>query len=436
MDMLPRRKFLELTALSAAVTACAVNPVTGERQLMLMSPSQEIRLDQTQAPLQFSADYGVIQQDGVNDYLNTVGMKMASRSDRPDMPYSFRAVNASYLNAYAFPGGSIAMTRGLLVQLDNEAELAAVLGHEVGHVSARHTAQRMTQQTLSGLFLAGVSQVVAEHNPDYGELARTLGGIASGALLAKYSRDDERQADQLGMKYMVTAGYNPEGMVGVMDVLRRQANSQPSVIEQMFASHPMSEERFRTAKQRAAQEYPGKTDLPLYRERFMDQTAPVRKLKPTIEKLQLANQALASENPGRARELAQEAVRMSPQDYAARVILGSALLTKQQFAAARSQFNEATDIYPKEARAHQLAGVTDLQRKDYDAAVAQFQTCRKLLPQDPNGLFLLGYSHEGAGNRQQAAQNYYSYLQQVNQGQQAQYAQKKLVEWGVLKSAQ
>ena len=126
-----RRRFIRagaMTAVAVALGGCAKNPVTGQSQLMLVSETQEITMDKQAAPHQFSADYGPVQDGAVNSYVDGVGQRLAATSHRPDMPYSFRVVNANYVNAYAFPGGSIACTRGILLDMDNEAELAALLG--------------------------------------------------------------------------------------------------------------------------------------------------------------------------------------------------------------------------------------------------------------------------------------------------------------------
>ena len=127
------------------ITGCATNPVTGKRQLMIISEDQEIAVDKENSPHQFSTDYGALQDKTLNEYIDRAGKRIAARTHRPDMPYSFRGVNATYINAYAFPGGSIACTRGILLALDNEAELAGLLGHELGHVNARHTGARMSK---------------------------------------------------------------------------------------------------------------------------------------------------------------------------------------------------------------------------------------------------------------------------------------------------
>ena len=161
-----RRTFLRLSSLAAGgvLTGCAVNPVTGRRQLMLMSREEEIALDQAHSPHQFSADYGAVQETALNEYITEVGLTLAGISHRTNMPYSFRTVNAVYVNAYAFPGGSIAVTRGILLSLEDEAELAALLGHEIGHVNARHTAERMTKQMLLGAALYLGTAAIATKN--------------------------------------------------------------------------------------------------------------------------------------------------------------------------------------------------------------------------------------------------------------------------------
>ena len=145
-----RRQFLYLSSMAAAgaVLSCATNPVTGESQFMLVSEQQEIAMDKQHSPHQFSADYGTTQDRRLNSYVDGVGRRLAALSHRPQMPYSFQVVNANYVNAYAFPGGSIAATRGILLELDNEAELAALMGHELGHVNARHTAEVMSKGWL------------------------------------------------------------------------------------------------------------------------------------------------------------------------------------------------------------------------------------------------------------------------------------------------
>ncbi len=244
-----RRDFLFMTAGAAAAwcAGCATNPVTGRKQLMLVSESEESALDRRNAPHQFSADYGASQQPSLNDYLAQICQDLAAHSHRPRRPYRCRGVNATYVNAYTFPAGSMAITRGMLLAMGSEAELAAVLGHEIGHVCARHTAGNITRSMLTGMLMAGVNAYVQSQHGEYANIAAGVGMVAGGAWLARYSRDDERQADALGLEYMTRAGYNPAGCIALMDILRQLSGNKPGLLELMFATHPMSENATRTA---------------------------------------------------------------------------------------------------------------------------------------------------------------------------------------------
>ena len=188
---LTRRDFMKLAALAAVSTAagCAANPVTGQSQLMLMGEGEEVQVDRVNSPHQFSADYGVTQDAALNAYVSGVGMALARSTHRSHMPYNFNVVNATYVNAYAFPGGSIAITRGILAELDNEAELAGLIGHELGHVNARHTAARMSKSRLLGTLVGGASIIAGAASQTLGNLAGTVGGLGASLLLARYSRE-------------------------------------------------------------------------------------------------------------------------------------------------------------------------------------------------------------------------------------------------------
>ena len=213
---LSRREFIYLGSASALalVAGCATNAVTGRKELMLVSEAQEISQDRQAAPHQFSADYGPVRDAALNAYVASVGQKVAAVSHRPGMPYSFHVVNAVYVNAYTFPGGSVVVTRGMMLQLKNEAELAAVLGHEIGHVNARHTARAMTWGMMGSLVVAGASAYAGGKNADYGTLAAGIGQLAEGALLARYSRANEREADELGLATWSRRATAPTGWSG------------------------------------------------------------------------------------------------------------------------------------------------------------------------------------------------------------------------------
>ena len=242
-----RRNFLQGCAATAVTLAgvglfqgCAIDPVTGKQQLMLMSRDQEISIDRQQSPFQFSSDYGVTQDEGLNQYVSQVGSAMLPRVHRPDMPYNFQVVNATYINAYAFPGGSIAITRGILLSLENEAELASLIGHELGHVNARHSAEQQSKGQISSILVAGLSVAAETQGAGLGDWAQKLGGLSQGLFLSKYSRDNEREADALGHQYMAQSGYSSRGFTGLMEMLNDLNTSKPSTTQMLFATHPMS----------------------------------------------------------------------------------------------------------------------------------------------------------------------------------------------------
>jgi len=432
---LTRRDFLWLTCIAGTSFAvgCMVNPVTGKQQLMLVSKDQEIALDRESSPHQFTADYGAVQDKELNQYISKVGLNIAAHSHRPDMPYSFRCVNACYANAYAFPGGSIATTRGLLVNLNNEAELAALLGHETGHVNARHTAQQMTKKMLLGVALAIGTVVVAEKNKKYAPLAAGLGAVGAGALLAHYSRNDERQADQLGMEYMVRSGYNPEGMVQLMDVLQQMSKHKPGFFDRMFASHPMSSERYATAKSRMVSLYADKTKLPLFRKRFMDHTVKLRKQKPAIEAFENGSIAITEKKYGTAETQLEKGLKLAPRDYTGLTLMAKLELARENYPQAARFEKKAEAVYPGEAQAHHVAGVAELSMKNYNEAFNDFNRYEELLPGNPNTVFFKGLSQEGMQHRQQAASEYQRFLKVVTSGEQSDYARDRLTSWGFLK---
>lgn len=433
---LTRRDFIWLMSISTAgvVSGCAVNPVTGGSQLMLLSEQDEIQIDRNKAPHQISADYGEMQDPILNRYLHDLGQSLAANSHRPNMPYSFRAVNANYVNAYAFPGGSIATTRGILLELENESELAALLGHEIGHVNARHAAEKMTDGMLAQLGTAiAAAAVQSSKYAGYAGLVSQLGNFTSGALLAHYSRDNEREADALGMEYMVRNGYNPAGMIGLAEVLVQKSQHKPSALELMFATHPMSEERYQTAKELASSKYASMQNAPLERERYMDHTASLRRIKKAIDKMQDGEQLLNQQNFTAAASNLEQALRIVPNDYAGLVLMAKTQFSLGQYKKAERISELAKRALPNEAQAHHISGISKLAMNRFDAAYQDFSQYEQLLPGEPGTIFLKGVSLEGMQQRDAAAKEYARYLNSVQQGEQAQHAYQRLMSWGYLR---
>ncbi len=192
-----------LTLCCLWVVACATNPVTGKRQLALISEAQEIEMGR-QADKEVVASIGLYPDESLQRYIQDLGSRIAATTERPNLPWTFRVVDDAAVNAFAIPGGFIYVTRGIMAHMNSEAELAAILGHEIGHVTARHSVSQMSKQQLAQVgFAAGM--ILSPEFAQYGNLAQA----AMGLMFMKFSRSDESQSDALGMKYMMAGGYDP-----------------------------------------------------------------------------------------------------------------------------------------------------------------------------------------------------------------------------------
>lgn len=254
---------LLIAGLLAPVTGCNVNPATGKRQLNMLGRAEEIRLGAEAEP-QFLESYGSeIPSPIIQEYVSTIGLRLASLSERPDLPWSFHVVDSQVINAFALPGGKVFISRGLLARFNNEAQLAGVLGHEVGHVTAQHIGQQMTQALVIQGVAIGIGIAGETEDKDWLR-ALGVGTQVGGALyLLKFGRDHESQSDQLGLRYMTRAGYNPVGLLQVMEVLR-DASAGQAQQPAILSTHPLAAQRIRDVESRIRKQYPNFEDPAAY----------------------------------------------------------------------------------------------------------------------------------------------------------------------------
>ncbi len=226
--------------------ACATNPVTGRRELSLISESQEIQMGQqaSQADLQ---RIGVFQNAEAQSLVKRIGQQIAAKSERPNLPWEFHVLDDAAVNAFAYPGGFIFVTRGLMTHLNSEAELAEVIGHEIGHVTAKHTVAAMSKQQVAQIGLVGAS-ILSPTVAKYGDVL----GTGAGLLFLKFGRDDELQADALGFKYSLAQGYDVREAPKVFETLGRLGGGDGRIPEWQ-STHPDPGNRVQAAQQRVAQ---------------------------------------------------------------------------------------------------------------------------------------------------------------------------------------
>ncbi len=226
------RRLAFALALAALAAGCATNPVTGRRELSLVSSAKELQLGQEGYPAVVQ-EYGVYPDTSLQAYVDRVGQRVARVSHLPDLQWHFTLLDDPTVNAFAMPGGYIYITRGIVAHLNSEAQLAGVLGHEIGHVTHRHAAEQMTQQQLFGLGL-GVASVFSSTVQRYSDLAQQ--GL--GLLFLKYSRQDESEADELGVEYATRAGYDPREIPGTYSMLKRVSDQAGQRLPGYLSTHP------------------------------------------------------------------------------------------------------------------------------------------------------------------------------------------------------
>jgi predicted Zn-dependent protease len=241
------RRLTAATATALLALSCATNPVTGERQFSLVSEEEEIAMGK-QAAQEIKATMPVLQDQKVQAYVSAIGMKIAKASERPNLPWSFTVLDDPTVNAFALPGGPIFFTRGILTHMNSEAELASVMGHEIGHVTARHSVQQISKAQVAQLGL-GIGSILSPELASVGQLA----GAGLQLLFLKHGRDAERQSDELGFKYMVKGGWNPDEMPKMFATLERvSAAAGGGGLPGFLSTHPDPGDRERVARERAA----------------------------------------------------------------------------------------------------------------------------------------------------------------------------------------
>jgi predicted Zn-dependent protease len=246
-----RRLALALILIVPLLHGCSVNPVTGQSDFVLMSEADEVALGYKENP-NILKQYGQYSNEALQAYVNEVGQRLARKSHRSNLQYHFTLLDSTEVNAFALPGGYVYITRGLLAYLNNEAELAAVLGHEIGHVTARHSVRQLSAATAKDLGYSITSIFVPELQ---NEGVRQLYDVMGTALIRGYGREHELEADRLGAEYLARTGYDPQAMIGVIRVLKNQElferqlakeeQREPRVYHGVFATHPDNDERLK-----------------------------------------------------------------------------------------------------------------------------------------------------------------------------------------------
>jgi len=395
--------------ITVSASGCAVNPVTGKQQLMFSGQDQDIATGtQHYQPSQQSqgGQYAVDPQ--LTTYINQVGKKLANVSDNPGLPYEFVVLNNDVPNAWALPGGKMAINRGLLIHLQDEAQLAAVLGHEIVHAAARHSASQQSKSVLvnAGVMLAGVAAM--SRDAQYGTVAMGALGVGANAWMSKYSRDHELEADHYGIQYMIKAGYDPQGAVELQETfVKLSEGNQSNWLEGLFASHPPSQERV-AANRRMAQQHPGGVRNKAAFDKAMAQ---VRKDQPAYKDYVAAQKAAKDKNFTQALSLTENAIKAQPRENLFWELKGQILASQKKNTEALVALDKAVQANPQFFRPYVYRGLVQRQLGNTDQAERDLVASQRLLPTQLAS-YNLGEIALGKGQRSQAV----TYFQQAAQG--------------------
>lgn len=380
---------------------CTINPVTGERQLAIVSAADEVAIGTQQyLPSQQMQGGEYLRDPALTSYVRNIGTRLANVSDRA-LPYEFVILNNSVPNAWALPGGKIAINRGLLVELGSEAELAAVLGHEIVHAAARHGAQAMQRDIL----ISGAVAVTgaAAGDSDYSDLVVGAAGLGAQLVNMSYGRGAELESDAYGMRYMASAGYDPSAAVSLQQTfLRLAGGGGGGRLETLFASHPPSAERVEQNRATAAALPAGGT---LGREAYMNATAQLWREAPGFTAIDAARAAIADGDLATARREADVAAETLADSADLAALRGDIALAAGQPEQAASFYDQAVSRNDRFFRYQLGLGRARLARNQLDAAATAFAASNALLP-TADALLGLGRVAEARGNIPTALEHY------------------------------
>lgn len=284
----------------AFVSGCSVNPVTGRRQFNALSREEEIKIGEEAMPQLIDGYGGRVRDSEIQQYLDAVGFSMVEHTelDYPTLPWEFTLLDSEVINAFALPGGKVFVSRALIEEMENEAQLAGVLGHEIGHVTAQHADDAVSRRMVLAGVAIGAAVAAGVSDEDWAPYAAGAVVGASGLFALSFDRDQELEADKLGLRYMTRAGYAPRGLLQVMGILKEAGGKGGP---EFLSTHPHPDTRIKRIKKALENQYAAEDsspDYPFFESRFQE-----RMLSPL--------RTYARNNPSRSIDLASDAHALS-----------------------------------------------------------------------------------------------------------------------------
>ena len=334
------------------LTGCAVNPVTGKNELMLLDETQEINMGAKQfEPTQQSQGGRYVSDPNLTRYVSEIGQRLARVADR-SLPYEFVIIDDSTPNAWALPGGKIAVNRGLLTKLNSEAELAAVLSHEIVHAAARHSAKSIERGMLLSSVIGIASSAIDQNAGNYGRIFDNGAQLGAQFIVSSYGREAELESDAYGMIYMMRAGFDPEAAVSLQETFVQLSKGQSNNwLDGMLASHPPSQERVENNRRTAQRlKQAARQDLTLGFDRYQSKLNRLSQRSPAYNQTQTALIALQERDLSKAQSDIEAALEQTQSEAQIHSAAGQIAMARQEFRQAQQHFSAAIKINPNHFR--------------------------------------------------------------------------------------
>jgi predicted Zn-dependent protease len=395
--------FLVLLLIGCAQTA-SNGPI-----LNLLPEDKEIQIGRAYVPYSIEEFDGLSPDRQVQEYVRSMGLRLTKVAERK-LPYEFYVVNSSQVNAFALPGGPVFITRGLLEKLSSESELAGVLAHELGHINARHHARFLEKQFGLSLLL-NIGALLVGNKP-YGQTLLQFGQVGAGLLSLKFSRDQEREADDYAVQYTYKIGYDPQGIIRVFELFESmESGGRPP---EWLSTHPLPETRIKEVSQDIAKLRPSGSFIS-DTEDFHRIKSRLQKVRPSFEEFDRGKKALAQREAGKAMEHFRKALEYYPENYTARSYLAYLLARAGRLEEAKKEARTAHEQMPQVFLTNYVMGYVEFLSGSYRRSLEYLERAGGLIPDHASTHYYLGRDYEALGNAGKAIEHYRTALE-LSQG--------------------
>lgn len=393
-------KFLIFILLSIFVVACVreIDPLTGKKTYTLLSTQQEIEIGYKIIPSAINENDGLYPDREIQNYVKEVGKRIASVTPRK-VDYQFYVVNSSQINAFALPGGPVFVTRGLLLKMDKESELAGVLAHELGHINARHHA-KFLEKTYGMSMLIGILGIALQDSK-YASAVMSLAQISAGLLQLKFSRDQENEADSLGVRFSYEAGYDPRGLLTMFGKFKEMEKG--GTVE-WLSTHPLPNTRIKNVQKMLSQQYPQSTSLIQDSQRFHTIQGILNSTKDSYEYVERAKKYINSRNYDEALNLLDRAIQIygSNQAYTYRALVN---LIFRKYDDAIIDAQRAIQLDSLYFKPYLIKGIALSRIGKWRESIETLQKAKELISNNADLYYYLGVDYQEIGDRKNAINN-------------------------------